>query len=87
MTASFTFDCPIASGATVGLLLTGFTSQKQKLEIVYTEEFYNDPVNMASRIEMEIQSQFIQVDSKYSSLIIIIAPGSSDLFLPPPDSR
>ena len=43
------------------LLLTGFTSQKQRLDIVYTLEFYNDPVNMAARIEMEIQSQFIQV--------------------------
>ena len=45
------------------LLLTGFTSQKQRLEIVYTTEFYNDPVNMATRIDIEIQSQFIQVNS------------------------
>ena len=51
------------------LLLTGFISQKQRLEIVYTAEFYNDPVNMAARIEMEIQSQFIQVDSHNHSLI------------------
>ena len=51
------------------LLLTGATSQKQRLEIVYTAEFYNDPVNMAARMELEIQSQFIQVGSQNDSLI------------------
>lgn len=47
------------------LLLTGATSQKQRLDIVYTSEFYNDPGNMAARIEMEIQSQFIQIYSSH----------------------
>lgn len=51
------------------LLLTGATSQKQRLDIVYTSEFYNDPGNMAARIEIEIQSQFIQVGSQNDSLI------------------
>ena len=65
------------------LLLTGATSQKQRLEIVYTAEFYNDPVNMAARMELEIQSQFIQVGSQNDSLIKL----SSDILFSPPDSR
>ena len=66
------------------LLLMGATSQKQKLEIVYTAEFYNDPLNMAARIELEIQSQFIQVDSQkviFNQIKIFLISPSSDVLL------
>ena len=53
-------------------LLTGATSQKQRLDIVYTAEFYNDPGNMAASIEMEIQSLFIQVGSQNDTLIKLV---------------
>ena len=42
-------------------LLTGTTTQRQWLRIVFFEEFYNDPSNLASQIRIQLQSQFVQV--------------------------
>lgn len=51
-------------------LLTGTTSQRQWINIVFFQDFYNDPSNLASNIHIQIKSQFIQI---YSSQLHIQA--------------
>lgn len=51
-------------------LLTGTTTQRQWLTISFLQEFYNDPANPASKINIQLQSQFIQI---YSSKLTIQA--------------
>ena len=39
------------------------------LEIIFISDFYNDPLNLAASIEIQIQSKFVQVDTQYHYLL------------------
>ena len=42
-------------------LVTGAAIERQWLSIIFFQEFLNDPTSLATKINIQLQSQFIQV--------------------------